>query len=135
MSLLSDPITLKPIIAFALSISIDRYYYGVNNIKSSMLFAGAVSGSFLISSLITPGLPNLFPNLGSFADGSDVQERILDVSISEIACYIINDKILRNNFYQTDDTYMRIANIILIDVASEYITDYLSGQRLSYLTN
>jgi len=30
---------------------------------------------------------------------------------------------------------MRIANIILIDVASEYITDYLSGQRLSYLTN
>ena len=135
MSLFSDQTTLKPMVSFALSVAVDRYYYGVRDMPSSLMFAGAVSGSFLLSSLITPGLPNIFPNLGSFADGGDVQTRLLDVGVSEIACYVLNDKILRNAFYQSDDKWMRVANILMIDVASEYISDYLLGQPLSYLNH
>ena len=61
-----------------------------------------------------------------------IEQRLLEISLSSVSAYTINNQILKNmraNLTIQDCLMLFVAPSII----SEYVTDYVFGQKLSYL--
>ena len=137
MSILSNEKNFKAIVAFGVSASIDKFVYRSPNIKNTLILASVSGAANYVASTVQEN--NLFPTiLIAETYNSDniniktIEQRLLEISLSSVSAYTINNQILKNmraNLTIQDCLMLFVAPSII----SEYVTDYVFGQKLSYL--
>ena len=137
MNILSNQKNFKALTATVVSMSIDKFIYRSPNIKNTAIL-GIVAGgaNFLASSLqennMIPSLQVIEAYNSETINIKTIEQRIIEISLSGLASYTLNNKILQNmrpNLSIQDCLILFVAPSVI----SEYITDYMFNQRLSYL--
>ena len=131
---LNNPMLLKGGTAFALSLAVDKFVFGNENLQQSAMFAAAVTvgivgGQIVAEKAITTGL---IPDSAGLYEGKLLSQRLLELTISVGAGYAVNALVLKND-YNTNDWLKKIGAIIVVDVLSEYSKDYIMGSTIGYL--
>ena len=131
---LNNPMLLKGASAFALSLAVDKFVFGNENLSQSAMFAGAVTvgivgGQMVAEKAITTGL---IPDSAGLYEGKLLSQRLLELTIGVGAGYAVNAFVLKND-YNNNDWLKKIGAIIVIDVLSEYSKDYIMGSSIGYL--
>ena len=124
---------IKPLVAVAVVVGLDKFYLKNQNLNSSLMFGASVGGGILIASMIGSSLPSLIPKITSnMVDVKTLQARIVEISIGTGAAYALNTYILKNE-YNRNDMITKLGVIVAADVISELIDDYMNVRPLSYL--
>ena len=136
-NILSNEKNFKAMVAFGVSASIDKFIYKSPNIKNTLLLASVAGASNYMASTLQAA--NMIPSLQAIeAYNSEtiniktIEQRIIDVSLSGLGAYIVNNQILKNmrpNLSIQDCLMLFVAPSVI----AEYVTDYIFGQKLSYL--
>ena len=136
-NILSNEKNFKAMVAFGVSASIDKFIYKSPNIKNTLILASVAGTSNYMASTLQAA--NMIPSLQAIeAYNSEtiniktIEQRIIDVSLSGLGAYIVNNQILKNmrpNLSIQDCLMLFVAPSVI----AEYVTDYIFGQKLSYL--
>lgn len=130
---LSNPLFVKGVSAFALSIAIDKYYFQNDDMKSNAMYAAATTAGILLGSKLGEQIPAIIGDSAGLYTGKLVSQRVVEIATGGIAAYAINSYAFKNEYNR--DLYMqKLLAIVAIDVAAEYLTDYVLGTSLGYLT-
>ena len=132
MDLLKQDTVIKALSVTAVAFLIDKYYLGIDDIQSSLMFSGAVGASMFIGNYLSSISPEMY-DLGMISENKSVDFRLMEVTYSSLANFIINNKILKNGFYQNPG--VATAQLLVYDVLGEYLKDYVQGNNISYLDN
>jgi hypothetical protein len=127
---------LKPLAAAGVAIALDKYVLNQQDMNSSLYFGASTGAGILAANLLGPYLPNLASTFSStsYYNANTVEQRLLEVGLSVGTGFVINTYLLKNtSYYSNDDMMKRVAVIAAADFISEYLTDYSTGQSLSYL--
>ena len=136
-NILSNQKNFKAVIAFGVSASIDKFIYKSPNVKNTLIMASIASASNYIASTLQES--NMIPSI-SIAETYNtdniniktIEQRIIEISLSGLGAYTVNNQILKNmrpNLSIQDCLMLFVAPSIV----AEYITDFMFGQKLSYL--
>lgn len=128
---------IKPLATGLTAGLIQKYVYADEDMNKVMMFAGAVAIGQYGSQFVTP-LASMLPNMPSISDslydGKTLAVRIVEVGSTSGIAYLVNKYLLNNDIY-TDELYQRLMIIAASDVIGEYISDYMAGRSLNYLTD
>ena len=130
---MTEKMYLKPLLTGAIAGGLDRYYLGMNNTNSNLMFAGAVGAAIYASELIAPSIPNI----GSLSDGM-LNNKNLAVRLTEIglgSAFAVGVNRYLGNEYVNATTLQRVGVVIVSDVLGEYASDYLTNKPLDYLSS
>ena len=137
-NVLSNQKNFKAVIAFGISASIDKFIYKSPNIKNTLILASVAGASNYIASSLQES--NLIPSLqiieaynSETINIKTIEQRIIEISLSGLGAYTVNNQILKNmraNLTIQDCVMLFVAPSII----AEYVTDYVFGQKLSYLS-
>ena len=131
-SFLSDKSIFKALVASGVAASIDIVIYKNNNYKATMLLAGTVGASSYVSSkLILPDVTGTQFDT-SFMESSTLQQRILELTLSSGSSFVLSKYVLKNMRELPMMQYIGIFGGS--SVVSEYISDYVFKEALSYLS-
>ena len=131
-SFLSDKSIFKSLVAAGVAASIDIVIYKNNNYKATMLLAGTVGASSYVSSkLILPDVTGTQFDT-SFMESSTLQQRILELTLSSSASFVLSKYVMKNMRELPMMQYIGIFGGS--SVISEYISDYVFKEALSYLS-
>ena len=134
MSLISDKSIFKSIIAGSIAAGIDVVVYkNTTNYKGTLLLASTVSASSFIASKASGMMPDVTGTKfdTQYTDSATIQQRLLELTLSSSSSFILNKYVFKN-----------LRNLPLYEYAfifgtssflSEYITDYVFQDKLSYL--
>ena len=136
-NILSNQKNFKAIVAFGVSASIDKFIYKSPNIKNTLILATVAGASNFIASTLQES--NLIPSLQVIEayntetiNIKTIEQRIIEISLSGLGAYTVNNQILKNmrpNLSIQDCLMLFVAPSVI----AEYVTDYIFGQKLSYL--
>ena len=131
-SFLSDKSIFKALVAGGVAASIDIVIYRNNNYKATALLASTVGASSYISSKII--LPDVTGTQfdTSFMESSTLQQRILELTISSSSSFVLSKYVFKNMRELPMMQYIGIFGGS--SVISEYISDYVFKEALSYLS-
>ena len=131
-SFLSDKSIFKSLVAASVAASIDIIIYKNNNYKATALLASTVGASSYVSSkLILPDVTGTqFDN--SFMESSTLQQRILELTLSSSASFVLSKYVLKNMRELPMMQYIGIFGGS--SVVSEYVSDYIFKEPLAYLS-
>ena len=134
MSLLSDKSIFKSIIAGTIAAGIDVVVYkNTNNYKGTLLLASTVSASSFIASKAASSIPDITGTKfdTSYTDSATIQQRLLELTLSSSSSFILNKYVFKNlrNLPVYEYAFIFGTSSFL----SEYITDYVFQDKLSYL--
>jgi hypothetical protein len=132
MDLLKNDQIVKALSATTIAFLLDKYYYEVKNTQGSLMYATGVGLSMFIGNYLATQTPEMY-DLGQLTENKSIDFRIMEVAYASLSSYILNDKVIQNKFYSKPGE--AILQIALYDIASEYITDYIMGNNISYLDN
>ena len=134
---LSNEKNFKAMVVFGVSASIDKFIYKSPNIKNTLILASVAGTSNYIANSLQEN--NLIPSLqvieaynSETINIKTIEQRIIDVSLSGLGAYIVNNQILKNmrpNLSIKDCLMLFVAPSLI----AEYVTDFMFGQKLSYL--
>ena len=137
-NILSNQKNFKAIVAFGVSASIDKFIYKSPNIKNTLILASVAGASNYIANSLQES--NLIPSLQVIEayntetiNIKTIEQRIIEISLSGLGAYTVNNQILKNmrpNLSIQDCLMLFVAPSII----AEYVTDYVFGQKLSYLS-
>ena len=116
---------VKPAVAAATILLIDKFYFKINNLTSNLYFAGSVGVGVFASSSVGEMTRHLFPTstaIGSL--GKNLESRIVEVVCGSGSVYAVNRFILHNEF-KVSDMIPRILAIGVADVVAESITEMI----------
>ena len=137
-NLLSNEKNFKAIVAFAVSASIDKFIYKSPNIKNTLIL-GSVAGAsnYIASSLqgndMIPSLQIIEAYNSETINIKTIEQRIIEISLSGVGAYTLNNQILKN--MRANLTIQDLFSLfVLPSIIAEYVTDYVFGQKLSYLS-
>ena len=131
-SFLSDKSIFKALVAAGVAASIDIVIYKNNNYKATALLASTVGASSYVSSkLILPDVSGSQFDT-SFMESSTLQQRILELTLSSGSSFILSKYVLKNMRELPMMQYIGIFGGS--SVVSEYISDYVFKEALSYLS-
>ena len=134
MSLLSDKSIFKSLVAGCVAASIDIVVYkNTTNYKGTLLLASTVSASCFIASKASGMMPDVITSKldTQYTDSATIQQRLLELTLSSSSSFILNKYVFKN-----------LRNLPIYEYAfifgtssflSEYITDYVFQDKLSYL--
>ena len=138
MSILSNQKNFKSLIAFSVSASIDKFIYKSPNVKNTLIMASIAGASNYIASTLQES--NLIPSLqvieaynSEIINIKTIEQRIIEITLSGLGAYTVNNQILKNmrpNLSIQDCLMLFVAPSLI----AEYVTDYVYGQKLSYLS-
>ena len=111
---------------------LDRQVLGVNSVESNLMFGCVTGASLYAGSFVTHLIPVDISAGNSFVSGKTVVERMIEISTGSVVGYGLN-KALGNDYSPADMT-KRLGCLVLTDVASSYVADYIVGSPLAYLT-
>ena len=117
-------ILLKPIITAGIVVALDQYVMKTRNINESFYFGAG--------GMVAKAMP-IDIGSGSYFDSKTVEMRVAEVAIGAGSGYAINRFVLKNE-YNKNDLLMKLGIIAGADFVAEYLTDYLAGRKLSFLT-
>ena len=131
MDLLKQDIVVKGLSVGIVAFLIDKYYVGVEDLQTSVMFSLGIGSSMAIGTYLSSISPEFY-DLGQIA-GSDktVDARIMEIGYGSLASFIINSKLLKNSFY-TNPGYATL-QLTIYDILGEYLKDYIQGNNISYL--
>ena len=131
-SFLSDKSIFKSLVAAGVAASIDIVIYKNNNYKATALLASTVGASSYVSSkLILPDVTGTqFDN--SFMESSTLQQRILELTLSSSASFVLSKYVMKNMRELPMMQYIGIFGGS--SLISEYISDYIFKEPLAYLS-
>ena len=131
-SFLADKSIVKALVAGGVAASIDIVIYKNNNYKATALLASTVGASSYVSSkLILPDVTGTqFDN--SFLESSTLQQRLLELTLSSGSSFILSKYVLKNMRELPMMQYIGIFGGS--SLISEYISDYVFKEALSYLS-
>ena len=118
-----------------IGMAIDKFIYQSPNHKNTLILGACVGGSNFVAGTLQEN--GFIPDIGSSYNSDiinikTVQQRIIEISLSAGSAYAVNALILKNM-----RPNLPIQDIILIfggsSLISEYLTDYMFAQKLSYL--
>ena len=138
MSTFLSPQYVKPAIVTGVSVAIDMLVFGQKNFKNSLMYGisngvGSFSSNMLINSGLVPNLGSTNPpDSNKMYSVFTVEERLIEVTLSFGAGYVVNKYLLDNDGTQ-HDIIKKIGAIVVADVIAEYATDFLATRPLSYL--
>ena len=132
MDLLKNDQIVKALSATTIAFLLDKYYYEVKNTQGSLMYAGGVGLSMFIGNYLAQQTPEMY-DLGQLTENKSVDFRIMEVAYASLSSYILNDKVIQNKFYSKPGE--AILQIAMYDFISEYISDYILGNNISYLDN
>ena len=137
-NILSNQKNFKAIVAFGVSASIDKFIYKSPNIKNTLILASVAGASNYIANSLQES--NLIPSLQVIEayntetiNIKTIEQRIIEISLSGLGAYTVNNQILKNmrpNLSIQDCLMLFVAPSLI----AEYVTDYVFGQKLSYLS-
>ena len=131
-SLLADKSIFKALVAGGVAASIDIIIYKNNNYKATALLASTVGASSYVSSkLILPDVSGSQFDT-SFMESSTLQQRILELTLSSGSSFVLSKYVLKNMRELPMMQYIGIFGGS--SVVSEYISDYVFKEALSYLS-
>ena len=116
---------VKPAVAAATILLIDKFYFKINNLTSNLYFAGSVGVGVFASSSVGEMTRNLFPTstaIGSL--GKNLESRIVEVICGSTSVYAMNRFILKNEF-KLSDMIPRILAIGVADIVAETATEMI----------
>ena len=136
-NILSDQKNFKAVVAFGVSASIDKFVYRSPNIKNTLILASIAGVSNYVASTVQEN--NLIPSLqiieaynSETINIKTIEQRIIEISLSGLGAYTVNNQILKNM-----RPNLNIQDCVMLffipSIVSEYVTDYVFGQKLSYL--
>ena len=137
MNILSNEKNFKAIVAMGVSASIDKFIYKSPNIKNTAILSFVAGSANYIASTLQEN--NMIPTI-SLAEAYNsetiniktLEQRIIEISLSGIGAYTVNNQILKNM-----RPNLTIQDCLILFVApsfiAEYVTDYFFNQKLSYL--
>ena len=78
---------VKPAVGALVAIIGDRYVSNNTNTTMNLYFGASVGAGLYVSTMITPNLPKIFPDLGTLANGKLLEDRITEIAISSGSAY------------------------------------------------
>ena len=134
MSLLSDKSIFKSLVAGCVAASIDIVVYkNTTNYKGTLLLASTVSASSFIASKAASSIPDFTGTKfdTQYTDSATIQQRLLELTLASSASFILNKYVFKNlrNLPVYEYAFIFGSSSFL----SEYITDYVFQDKLSYL--
>lgn len=114
---------VKPMVAAATILLIDKFYFKNNNMKSNIYFAGSVGVGIFASSSVGEMSRNLFPTstaIGSL--GKNLESRVVEIVCGSGSAYAVNRFLLKNE-YKMSDMIPRIISIAVADMVAETVTE------------
>ena len=121
---------LKPILAGAVIVAIDKYALNQQNLNNSIYFGIAGAVGIFGAQIVTPMIPN--QGSGTMIDSRTLEGRVLEVGLGTGATYALNKFVFLNDL-NPNDLMMKVGVIVAADFVAEYIDDYLAGRPLSFL--
>ena len=121
---------LKPILAGAVIVAIDKNALNQQNLNNSIYFGIAGAVGIFGAQIVTPLIPN--QGSGTMIDPRTLEGRVLEVGLGTGATYALNKFVFLNDL-NPNDLMMKVGVIVAADFVAEYIDDYLAGRPLSFL--
>ena len=116
---------VKPFVASATILCIDRFFFMNMNLKSNLYFAGSVAASTFVSSSIAESTRNMFPTstmIGSL--GKNLESRVLEIACVSGTAYATNRFLLKNE-YNLNELGWRLGAIAVGDIISEFASEII----------
>ena len=138
MNILNNEKNFKALVCGVVGMSIDKFIYKSPYIKNTMILGACLSGSNYIASTMQE--LSMIPSI-SIAETYNsenfniktVEQRLIELSLGIGSAYFANTVVLKNM-----RPNLPIQDILFIfggsSVISEYLSDYMFGQKLSYLS-
>ena len=137
MNIFNNEKNFKALTATVISMSIDKFIYKSPNIRNTTIM-GLIAGAsnYIASSLqennMIPSLQIIEAYNSDNIDIKTIEQRLLEISLSSISAYTINNQILKN--MRANLTIQDCVMLFAVpSFVAEYLTDYMFGQKLSYL--
>ena len=138
MNILNNEKNFKALLCGIIGMSIDKFIYKSPLLKNTMILGACLTGSnYIASSLQESGM---IPTI-SIAETYNseninikmIEQRLIELSLGIGSAYFANTVVLKNM-----RPNLPIQDILFIfggsSVISEYLSDYMFGQKLSYLS-
>ena len=137
MNILSKEKNFKALLCGIIGTSIDKFIYKSPYIKNTLILGTCIAGSNYVASTMQE--MNMIPTISAIESYNSeninmktIEQRLLELSLGIGSAYVVNTTILKNmrpNLPVQDILYIFGGSSVL----SEYITDYMFNQKLSYL--
>ena len=114
---------VKSIIASAVILIIDRFYFKNSDLTSNLYFSGSVGLGTFVSSSIAETTRGMIPTntmIGSL--GKNIESRVIEIVAVSSVAYGVNRFVLKNEI-STNDIYMKLCAIAAGDVVSEIVSE------------
>ena len=108
---------------------LDRTVLGINNMTNNAYFGASVGAGILVGNMIGSTVPSIMQDT-AYYNGKTIAQRSFEVIGGTGLSYALIQMTTPNY----GDFYKRTRVVVATDYISEYITDYLIGNQLSYLS-
>ena len=119
---------VKPLVAGGVAVALDMFYLGEQNTMKSATFGASVAAGTFVGGMLGNYAPDIdLPVLGN---GKGLEQRILEIGAGAGVGYGFNKYVLKNSSYR-EEMIQKIGVIVVADLASELVSDFLAGRPLS----
>jgi hypothetical protein len=129
----NNPLILKSVSAIGIAALADHYVLKVEDWTSNLMFGGAAAVGLAIGGYATSLLPfpDNLPSMDNLYSTKTVLQRVSEISLGAGVSWGIHTYVFKNNY--SPSQYMnQIAVLAVVDIGSEYMKDYITGQTLNY---
>ena len=132
-NMFTNPKFVKAASSFGIAFAIDNLYFQNKDLTQNAMFGAAASAGIVVGSMIGDKVPALLPDSQGLYSGKLISTRLIELTSGIASGYAINKFVLGND-YDSSMWMQKIATIAVVDFASEYMTDYITGSALGFLT-
>ena len=119
---------VKPLVSGGIAFALDMFYLGEQNTTKSATFGASVAAGTFVGGMLGNYAPDIdLPVLGN---GKGLEQRILEIGAGAGVGYGFNKYVLKNSSYR-EEMIQKIGVIVVADLASELVSDFLAGRPLS----
>ena len=130
---MSENTLLKPMIADAVVVALDKFVMKNENMTESLYFGFAGAAGIYAGGMVAKLLPLPLPS-GDYFSGKTVELRLAEIGTGAGFGYVINSQFLKND-YSRDQYMNKLGLLAAADFISEYATDYIQGNKLAFFTD
>jgi len=123
---------LKPLVMGATVVAIDKFVMNNPNMNESLYFGVAGAAGVYVGGMVAKAMPLPLPS-GDYFDGKTVETRVAEIGVGAGAGYALNRFVLKND-YSYNEMLNKLAVLAAGDFISEYIVDYIEGNKLAFFT-
>ena len=126
----TNPVIIKGVASAILAGAIDKFYFKEQNMTHNASFALSTALGITIGSAIGKTIPSVIED-STFYNGKTIAQRSSEVLFGSAISY---GAFMYSGFNYTPSDYIeRVGAVLVVDFASEYCVDYMTGEALQYL--